>query len=242
MLVLSLKAPFQSLVIVMEPKKPTRGAFGRFVEENMQDLQKESKGQRGGFAKLAAMKFKALGDEERSDYEGKYQAAKIEYEEQMKAFLEAGGERKKGKEVKEVKKGKEEKEGKEGKGRSRASGRVQKDPQAPKQPAGGAEIDFFQILKLRICLIHIDSWFYSRRIKLTATCPVNSRASKPICPDQVRLAASWQRTARPFKRNAKASQWAQSQSLQGRSGRSLAQKRERSLKTRQNLVASLFFK
>ncbi|CAJ1347061.1 unnamed protein product, partial [Effrenium voratum] len=78
-----------------QPKKPAGGAFGQFLAEKRPELMKETQGQPiTAVTKLASERFKALGDEERAAYQKKYEEAKAKFEEDMKAFLEAGGEKK----------------------------------------------------------------------------------------------------------------------------------------------------
>ena len=104
-----------------QPKKPAGGAFGQFLAEKRPELQTQCKGQPiTAITKLASEKFKALSEEDKKIYQEKFVAAKAKYDEDMKAFLEAGGEKKaiKKKGKKDIKK--------------------KKDPQAPKKPAGGA--------------------------------------------------------------------------------------------------------
>ena len=108
----------------VEPKKLTGGAFGQFLQEKRVELQEATKGKGcAAVTKLASEKFKALSEEEKAVYQEKFVAAKQKYDEDMKAFIAAGGEKKarkspKSKVAKVVKK--------------------KKDPNAPKQPAGGA--------------------------------------------------------------------------------------------------------
>ena len=104
-----------------QPKKPAGGAYGQFLAEKRPELQTQCKGQPiTAITKLASEKFKALSEEDKKIYQEKFVAAKAKYDEDMKAFLEAGGEKKaiKKKGKKDIKK--------------------KKDPQAPKKPAGGA--------------------------------------------------------------------------------------------------------
>ncbi|CAJ1437409.1 unnamed protein product [Effrenium voratum] len=83
---------------------------------------KETQGQPiTAVTKLAGERFRALGEEEKAVYQKKYEEAKAKYEEDMKGFLEAGGEKK-------ARKSKEEK----------VKPKKEKDPEAPKRPAGGA--------------------------------------------------------------------------------------------------------
>ncbi|CAJ1378315.1 unnamed protein product [Effrenium voratum] len=66
-----------------------------FLAEKRPELMKETQGQPiTAVTKLASERFKALGDEERAAYQKKYEEAKAKFEEDMKAFLEAGGEKK----------------------------------------------------------------------------------------------------------------------------------------------------
>ena len=111
-----------SLAMAMEqPKKPAGGAYGQFLAEKRPELQTQCKGQPiTAVTKLASEKFKALSEEDKKIYQEKFVAAKAKYDEDMKAFLEAGGEKKAAK-----KKGKKDIKKK-------------KDPEAPKKPAGGA--------------------------------------------------------------------------------------------------------
>eukprot|EP00435_Cladocopium_sp_Y103_P062343 s615_g23.t7 len=95
------------------------GAFGQFLAEKRPELQTQCKGQPiTAITKLASEKFKALSEDDKKVYQEKFVAAKAKYDEDMKAFLEAGGEKKaiKKKGKKDIKK--------------------KKDPQAPKKPAG----------------------------------------------------------------------------------------------------------
>ncbi|CAJ1437412.1 unnamed protein product [Effrenium voratum] len=107
-----------------QPKKPAGGAFGQFLAEKRPELMKETQGQPiTAVTKLASERFKALGDEERAAYQKKYEEAKAKFEEDMKAFLEAGGEKK-------------ARKTKGSKGAEKL--KRKKDPAAPKKPAGGA--------------------------------------------------------------------------------------------------------
>ena len=108
-----------------QPKKPTGGAYGQFLAEKRAEFQKHCEGQRvTAVTKLAGEKFRALSEDEKAVYQKKFQEAQAKYEIDMKAFLDAGGEKKtiqrKGKASKEKK------------------GNKVKDPEAPKKPAGGA--------------------------------------------------------------------------------------------------------
>eukprot|EP00434_Breviolum_minutum_P015803 symbB.v1.2.013920.t1/scaffold996.1/size145880/1 len=107
-----------------QPKKPTGGAYGQFLVEKRAEFQKHCEGQRvTAVTKLAGEKFRALSEEEKAVYQKKFQEAQAKYEIDMKAFLDAGGEKKT-----TQRKGKASKEKK---------GNKVKDPEAPKKPAGG---------------------------------------------------------------------------------------------------------
>merc|ERR1712187_792964 len=63
---------------------------------------------------------------QKKPYQEKYEAAKAKFEKDMAAFLEAGGEKQKGAAALRAEK------------RKAKEGKKQKDPNAPKKPAGGA--------------------------------------------------------------------------------------------------------
>lgn len=110
------------MAAVEQPKKVTGGAFGRFLNAHRPALTKECEGKPvTAVTKLASERFKALGDGERAKYEEMYKQAQAQYEKDMEAFLAAGGEKKAIK-----RKGGDD------------DGKPQKDPNAPKKPAGGA--------------------------------------------------------------------------------------------------------
>lgn len=111
---------FFAMAEMVQPKKVAGGAYGQFLAEKRPELQAQCIGQPiTAVTKLASEKFKALSEKDKAIYEEKYQAAKAKYEEDMKAFLDAGGEKKA-----IQRKGKMEKK--------------KKDPEAPKKPTGGA--------------------------------------------------------------------------------------------------------
>ena len=117
---------FRALCITSmeQPKKPTGGAYGQFLAEKRSEFQKLCEGQKiTAVTKLAGEKFRALGEEEKAVYQKKFQGAQAKYDADMKAFLDAGGEKKA-----------TQRKGKNGK----EKGKKVKDPDAPKQPAGGA--------------------------------------------------------------------------------------------------------
>ena len=110
-----------------QPKKVTGGAFGRFLAANRPALQKELAGKPGSeVTKLASQRFKAISEDERSEWEKKYKDAQAQHEKDMEAFLAAGGEKK----AVKRKSGKEDEESPKKK--------AKKDPEAPKKPVGGA--------------------------------------------------------------------------------------------------------
>ena len=107
---------------LVQPKKPAGGAYGIFMAEKRPEFQKICAGQPvTQVSKMGSEKWKLLPETEKSKYQKKYEEVKAEYEQKMKEFLEAGGE-KAARKVKDVKDGK----------------RKAKDPDAPKKPAGGA--------------------------------------------------------------------------------------------------------
>ena len=105
-----------------QPKKPIGGAYGMWVGEHRAELQKElGPGKPASeVAKLAGNRYKTLGEDVKAEYQKKFEEAKVKYEADMKAFLDAGGE----------KKGTKRKADK--------GSKPKKDPAAPKKPAGGA--------------------------------------------------------------------------------------------------------
>ena len=102
-----------------KPKKPTGGAFGRYMAEHRTALLMETAGQAATASiKIGSERFKALSEAEKTKYQNLYEEAKQKYEKDMAAFLAGGGqvaERRK-KVIKEKKK---------------------KDPNKPKKPTGG---------------------------------------------------------------------------------------------------------
>eukprot|EP00439_Symbiodinium_sp_Y106_P077144 s71_g16.t1 len=71
-------------------------------------------------AKLAGNRYKTLGEDVKAEYQKKFEDAKAKYEADMKAFLDAGGEKK------GIKR------------KAEKASKPKKDPAAPKKPAGGA--------------------------------------------------------------------------------------------------------
>jgi len=80
--------------------------------------------------KMSGEEWKKLSEEDKEPYQKKYEAAKQQFDEDMKTFLENGGTKQKGVVALRKEKKKEKKE--------KASKRASKDKDAPKRPAGGA--------------------------------------------------------------------------------------------------------
>lgn len=118
-----------------QPKKPPASVYGLYLNQNRAELMKECAATTlaGGNSlmaatKLAGERYKALPAEERSKYFEMHWAAMRKYEEELAAFKAAGGVV-----VKKPRKSKA-KLTKKTKGKRK----LQKDPNRPKQPAGGA--------------------------------------------------------------------------------------------------------
>jgi len=110
-----------------QPKKPAGGAYGQFLAEKRQEFMKKCAGQPiTAVSKMAGEAFKKLSDAQKNPYQQKYEAAKAKFEKDMAAFLAAGGEKQKGAAALRTEK------------RKAKEGKKQKDPNAPKKPAGGA--------------------------------------------------------------------------------------------------------
>mmetsp|Transcript_55921 Transcript_55921/g.131129 ORF Transcript_55921/g.131129 Transcript_55921/m.131129 type:complete len:306 (+) Transcript_55921:80-997(+) len=105
-----------------QPKKPIGGAYGVWLGEHRAELQKElGPGKPASeVAKLAGNRYKTLGEDVKAEYQKKFEDAKAKYEADMKAFLDAGGEKK------GIKR------------KAEKASKPKKDPAAPKKPAGGA--------------------------------------------------------------------------------------------------------
>eukprot|EP00438_Fugacium_kawagutii_P035721 Skav230251 [mRNA] locus=scaffold1520:68485:69030:+ [translate_table: standard] len=88
---------FSAVAEMVPPKKVVvaGGAFGQFLAEKRPELQAQCIGQPiTAITELAAEKFKALSEDDKVFYQEKYAAATAKYDEDMKAFLDAGGEKK----------------------------------------------------------------------------------------------------------------------------------------------------
>jgi len=114
-----------------QPKKPAGGGFGQFVTEKRKEFQAKCAGQPvSAVSKMAGTAWKALSEAEQEPYKKKFVVAQAKYNTDLAAFLAAGGEKTKGAAALRS----EKKKAKEGK----LAGKKQKDPNAPKRPAGGA--------------------------------------------------------------------------------------------------------
>jgi hypothetical protein len=112
-----------------QPKKPAGGGFGRFVAEKRSEFQAKCAGQPvSAVSKMAGLAWKALSEAAQQPYKTKFLEAQKKYEVDMVAFLAAGGEKQKGAAALRT----EKRKAKEG------TLKKQKDPNAPKRPAGGA--------------------------------------------------------------------------------------------------------
>jgi len=112
-----------------QPKKPAGGGFGRFVAEKRSEFQAKCAGQPiTAVTKMAGQAWGALSEAAQQPYKVKFVEAQKKYEVDMAAFLAAGGEKQKGAAALRT----EKRKAKEG------TLKKQKDPDAPKRPAGGA--------------------------------------------------------------------------------------------------------
>mmetsp|Transcript_8441 Transcript_8441/g.26882 ORF Transcript_8441/g.26882 Transcript_8441/m.26882 type:complete len:210 (+) Transcript_8441:99-728(+) len=115
-----------------QPKRPVGGAYGIFLSKHRAEFTTATKGQKASaISVMASERWKKLSDKDKEPYGKEFEVVKAKYEKDMKAFLDAGGEKKKGARALATEKRKE----KEGGGKRR---RLAKDPNKPKKPAGGA--------------------------------------------------------------------------------------------------------
>lgn len=115
-----------------QPKKPAGGAFGVFMNEKRPEFIKALPGQPvSAVSKMGGGKWKGLSDAQRVPYQKKYEEKKAKFEKDMAAFLAAGGVKQKGATALRSEK------------RKAKEGKKKKDPNAPKQPAGGGYGVFF---------------------------------------------------------------------------------------------------
>jgi len=109
--------------------QPAGGGFGRFVAEKRVEFQAKCAGQPvSAVSKLAGQAWGALSEAQKQPYKEKFVEAQTKYKADMETFLAAGGEKQKGAGALRT----EKRKAKEGKLKK------QKDPNAPKRPAGGA--------------------------------------------------------------------------------------------------------
>mmetsp|Transcript_74110 Transcript_74110/g.90980 ORF Transcript_74110/g.90980 Transcript_74110/m.90980 type:complete len:211 (-) Transcript_74110:61-693(-) len=112
-----------------QPKKPVGGAYGQFMAEKRPEFLKACAGKRASeVSKMGGAAWKKLSESEKAPYQTKADEAKKIYEEAMKKFLDAGGEKQKGARALRTEKKKEKEGGK----------KKEKDPNKPKKPTGGA--------------------------------------------------------------------------------------------------------
>lgn len=112
-----------------QPKKPAGGGYGQFMSEKRAEFTKQCAGQPvSAVTKLGGEKWKAMTDAEKEPYNKAFEEAKKKYAVAMEEFLAAGGVKQKGAAALRSERRKE----KEGKSKKN------KDPDAPKKPAGGA--------------------------------------------------------------------------------------------------------
>jgi len=105
-----------------QPKKPVGGGFGRFLAEKRAEFLKELQGQPiTALTKLASDRYKQLSEEDKTQWQKKFEVAKDQYAKDMEAFEAAGGQKSSTK-IKA----------------KRNKAMAKKDPAAPKKPAGGA--------------------------------------------------------------------------------------------------------
>lgn len=114
---------------LVQPKKPVGGAFGAFSNEKRPEFAKACAGQQASaVTKVASAAWAKMSESQKAPYQKKYEDAKAKFEKDMKAFLAGGG-------VKEKGLAAQRKERKLEKGGGKR--KKQKDPNAPKLPAGG---------------------------------------------------------------------------------------------------------
>lgn len=117
--------------VTEEPKKP-QNAYWLFLADNRSKFESQlpdgaHKG--SGVAKVAGEAWKKIAEKERKPYEDKAAKLKAAYDEAMKKFLAAGGEKSKRK-----MKGKPADDEGDGEGKAAKRGKKEKDPNQPKKP------------------------------------------------------------------------------------------------------------
>lgn len=102
------------------------GAYGSFLAEKRSEYMEACQGQQASaVSKMAGEAWQKLSDAEKAPYQQKYEAAKAKYDDDMKTFLEAGGEKSKGTMALRSEK------------RAAKNAKKAKDPNQPKKPVGG---------------------------------------------------------------------------------------------------------
>ena len=76
----------------VQPKRPPGGAFGQFMNEKRKEFMEKCKGKPvSEVCKMAGAEWKKLSKEQQAPYQQKFEAAQKKYNEEMAAFLAAGG-------------------------------------------------------------------------------------------------------------------------------------------------------
>jgi hypothetical protein len=114
---------------LQQPKKPAGGGYGQYLAEKRPEFVAKCAGQPiSAVSKLAGEAWKALSEDEQAPYKKAFEEAQVKYKADLEAFLAAGGVKQKGAAALRS----EKRKAKEGQPKK------QKDPNAPKRPAGGA--------------------------------------------------------------------------------------------------------
>jgi len=113
-------------IALEQPKKPVGGGYGIFLAEKRPEFQKACVGKPiSAVTQMAGQAWKKLSDAAKAPYLKKADEAKTKFDSDMKAFVAAGGEVKKGVSALRTEK------------RKAKEGKKTKDPNAPKKPSGG---------------------------------------------------------------------------------------------------------
>eukprot|EP00416_Gambierdiscus_australes_P011298 CAMPEP_0171145126 /NCGR_PEP_ID=MMETSP0766_2-20121228/146904_1 /TAXON_ID=439317 /ORGANISM="Gambierdiscus australes, Strain CAWD 149" /LENGTH=220 /DNA_ID=CAMNT_0011609025 /DNA_START=43 /DNA_END=705 /DNA_ORIENTATION=+ len=113
---------------LQQPKRPVGGAFGVYLTEKRGEFLKACEGQKASVvSKMVGEAWKKLTPTQQEPYQKKYAAAKAKFDNDMKAFLDAGGEKQQGPQALRAAKRKAKEGGKKAK----------KAKDAPKKPSGG---------------------------------------------------------------------------------------------------------
>jgi len=109
-----------------QPKRPVGGAYGVFVAEKRPEYLKSLAGKPvSEVSKMAGEAWGKLSEKQKEPYQKQYEEKKAQFDKDMAAFLEAGGEKTKGVTALRSEK------------RKAKEGKKKKDANAPKKPAGG---------------------------------------------------------------------------------------------------------